>query len=627
MCGILGGWVAQPASLPEQRVADALQSLRRRGPNDQGAVFEPVAGGLLVLGHTRLSIIDLTSGGHQPMDSANGRYAIVFNGEIYNYRELRMELQAAGFGFRSQSDTEVLLAAWQHWGQACLPRLVGMFAMVVHDRQRGQLVCARDAFGIKPFLYCRDGGKFLFASEAGALATLVGTRPKADWQRAYDYLVHGDYDSGPRSFVQGFLHLMPGHVLTLDVASGQMDAPRAWWQPNVAAVCQLGFADAAAVVRDKFLANVRLHLRSDVPLGAALSGGIDSSAIVCAMRLVEPDLPINTFSYIASGSTVSEELWVDQVNHHVGAIAHKVVLGPRDLLADLDDLLAAQGEPFGSTSIYAQYCVYRSAREHGITVTLDGQGVDEAVAGYNGYPGQRLRSLLDGHDYHRAWLFLCEWAKWPGRSRVEGLKRLANQLASGPLQTSLRRLNGMPAKPQWINTGALEEAGVRLVYPYDHGFASVPQRRVVSELLASLTNRGLPGLLRHGDRNSMRFSVESRVPFLTIDMVEFLLSLPEEYLISASGETKSIFRAAMRGIVPDAILDRRDKIGFATPEKQWIAAIAGTVRGWLNEDWNLPFLNQREILREFDQIMAGTRPFSWVVWRWINYVHWHKRTC
>ena len=125
----------------------------------------------------------------------------------------------------------------------------------------------------------------------------------------------------------------------------------------------------------------------------------------------------------------------------------------------------------------------------------------------------------------------------------------------------------------------------------------------------------------------MRFSVESRVPFLTIDMVEFLLSLPEEYLISASGETKSIFRAAMRGIVPDAILDRRDKIGFATPEKQWIAAIGSTVRGWLSEDWNLPFLNQREVLREFDQIMAGTRPFSWVVWRWINYVHWHKRTC
>ena len=619
--------MAQPSLLGEQRVADALVTIRHRGPNDQGAVFEPVGGGVLVLGHTRLSIIDLSSGGHQPMNSGDGRFSLIFNGEIYNYRELRAELQATGFSFRSESDTEVLLAAWQHWGEASLPRLVGMFVFAVFDRRHKTLVCARDAFGIKPFFYSAGQGSFLFASEIPALNVLTGAKPTADWQRAYDYLVHGDYDSGPRGFIHGFLQLMPGHLLTVHLDNGKVDTPRAWWRPNVAATSRLGFTEAAAVLREKFLTNVRLHLRSDVPLGAALSGGIDSSAIVCAMRLVEPDLPINTFSYIASGSSVSEEVWVDQVNRHVGATAHKIVLGPENLVADLDDLLCAQGEPFGSTSIYAQYCVYRSAREHGMTVTLDGQGVDEAVAGYNGYPGQRLRSLLDEGRYLDAWSFLDQWAQWPGRSRFEGLKRLANQMTGGPLHAALRRLNGMSDSPPWLNAGALKEAGVRLTCAQDSAGTSLRGRRVVSELAASLTQKGLPGLLRHGDRNSMRFSVESRVPFLTIDMVEFLLSLPEHYLISAGGETKSIFRAAMRGIVPDAILDRRDKIGFATPEKQWIAAIADTVRGWLSDDLKLPFLNQAEILKEFDQIMAGAKPFSWVVWRWINFVHWHKRTC
>jgi len=627
MCGVLGAWAARAPSISRQRVNDALAKLRHRGPNDHGVVFESVGAGVLALGHTRLSIIDLSPGGHQPMDSADGRFSIVFNGEIYNYRELRTELQGQGVGFRSESDTEVLIAAWQHWGEACLPRLAGMFAFAIFDRWQKTLVCIRDAFGIKPFFYVTQPGSFLFASEMSALNSLIGKMPTPDWQRAYDYLVHGDYDSGPRSFVDGFLHLMPGQMLTVHLETGRVDLPTPWWRPPVAATSQLGFGEAAQVLREKFLNNVRLHLRSDVPLGAALSGGIDSSAIVCAMRLVEPDLPINTFSYIASGSQVSEEVWVDHINRHVGANPHKIVLGHADLAADLHDLLTTQGEPFGSTSIYAQYCVYRTAREHGITVTLDGQGVDEAVAGYNGYPGQRIRSLVDQRRYGDAWRFLGQWAQWPGRSRAEGLKRAVNQMSNGRMNALFRHWNGMPNSPKWLNPGVLQEAGVTLQYPPELAVASEPGRRVVCELAASLTRKGLLGLLRHGDRNSMRFSVESRVPFLTIDMVEFLLSLPEEYLISAGGETKSVFRAAMRGIVPDVILDRRDKIGFATPERQWIAAIATTVRGWLSDDLKLPFLNQRELLKEFDQIMAGSRPFSWVVWRWINYVHWHKRSC
>lgn len=623
MCGITGGWwPGRPATLDE-KLTQALAAMHRRGPDDRGYVLYPGPGGVTALGHTRLSVIDLSAAGHQPMESPDKSVSIVFNGEIYNYRELRAELEPLGHRFVSGSDTEVLLAAWRQWGRACLPRLVGMFAFVVFDSARGSLTCVRDAFGIKPFFYSREKGGFLFASEVAAIKALKQERVQLDWQRAYDYLVHADYDSGARSFLEGVLHLLPGHLVELDLASGALGEPQRWWTPSIEQRSDLSFADATEQLRERFLASVRLHLRSDVPLGAALSGGIDSSAVVCAMRHVEPDLPINTFSYIARGSAMSEEVWVDRVNQHVGARPHKVMVSGDELARDLDDMIAAQGEPFGSTSIYAQYRVFQLAREQGVTVTLDGQGADEMLAGYNGYPGQRIRSLLEKGQLAEAWHFLDEWSRWPGRSRLAGAKRAVAEMSQGALYDALRRLNGMHSLPHWIRSAPLEEHGIIRRYPRQRAQAGSAGRRVMAELALCLTQRGLPALLRHGDRNSMRFSVESRVPFLTLDMVEMALSLPESYLISPQGETKHIFRAAMRGIVPDDILDRRDKIGFATPEQEWLLGMAGQVRSWLAEDLHLPFLDQAAVLAEFDRVVAGRQAFTWQVWRWINFCRWY----
>jgi asparagine synthase (glutamine-hydrolysing) len=408
-----------------------------------------------------------------------------------------------------------------------LPQLVGMFAFVVFDREAGTLTCVRDAFGIKPFFYGQEQDTFLFASEIPAIKALKQEKIGLDWQRAYDYLVHGDYDTGPRSFVDGVLHLLPGHLLEVDLRSVQVSGPQRWWSPRIAEHCGLSFAQATELVRERFLDNIRLHLRSDVPLGAALSGGIDSSAVVCAMRHVEPGLPINTFSYIARGSLVSEESWVDRVNQHVGAIPHKVVMSAAELADDLDEMIRAQGEPFASTSIYAQYRVFKLARQQGVTVTLDGQGADEMLAGYSGYPGQRIRSLVEKGSFAEAWHFLDEWARWPGRNRLQGAKRAVAEMAQGPLYDALRRLNGNRTLPAWINPHSLEERGIIRRYPRLRSDTNEAGRRLVAELALSLNRRGLPALLRHGDRNSMRFSVESRVPFLTLELVELLLSLPK----------------------------------------------------------------------------------------------------
>ena len=621
MCGILGE-IRSEASPAADRFRKALEALRFRGPNASGIDGFTVESSTVVLGHARLSILDLSSAGHQPMRSADGRYVIVFNGEIYNYKELREELKLQHVPFTSESDTEVLLAAWAAWGHDCLPRLVGMFAFAILDRQIGTLTCVRDAFGIKPFFYVQEKGDFLFASEVPALLSLKSGKAQLNWQRAYDYLVHGVYDSNDQTFFEGVLQLQPGHLMVVNLRERNTCLPERWWIPQVIQCQDLSFEEAANRVRHNFLQSIRLHLRSDVPLGAALSGGVDSSAVVCAMRHVAPDQPIHTFSYIASGSSVSEEKWVDLVNQRVGANAHKVLVTPQELARDLDDMIRAQGEPFGSMSIYAQYRVYQLAKENGITVTLDGQGADEMLGGYIGFPGERVRSLMDEGNLGQAWDFLRRWAQWPGRSMAMGLKAALAECTNGVPHELMRMAAGLNKVPDWIDSRVAEDMGlagrVKRFRTAEHSNG----RRMAAQMINMLTQHGLPGLLRHGDRNSMRFSVESRVPFLTLDQVEFALSLPEHYLVSKTGETKHVFRRAMQGIVPDEILLRKDKIGFEPPEKEWLISIADQAREWLSEDMKIPFIRRGALLAEFEGVIAGRRPFSWQVWRWINFYRW-----
>jgi asparagine synthase (glutamine-hydrolysing) len=558
------------------------------------------------------------------MTSADGRFVLVFNGEIYNYRELRQALETRGCQFRSVSDTEVLLQAWIEWGEAALPRFVGMFAFVLLDRRTGDLHGARDAFGIKPLYYRADSEGLAFASEVPALRAMRPHPVELDWQTSYDYLVHGRYEAGERTFFRDVLAVPPGQCFRYSFGSREMSL-RSWWRPTIAVAPRLSFDDAAEALKNRLLDSVRLHLRSDVPLGAALSGGVDSSAIVGCMRHLEPDVPIHTFSFIAANSAVSEEQWVDQVNTGTGATAHKVFIQPSELVADLDDMIATQGEPFGSTSIYAQYRVFKLAREHGVTVTLDGQGADELCGGYVGYPGPRVRSLLDEGQWAGAVAFLRDWGRWPGRAGLEGFKAAVAEYTSDSAYQALRRMNGADVCPPWLDGRVLADGGVVLRFPRELPAQTAPGRRLVAELARSLHGVGLPGLLRHGDRNSMRFSVESRVPFLTTELADFLLTLPEEYLVSPQGETKHLLRRAMRGLVPDEILDRRDKIGFATPEQAWLLQMAPQVREWLRYPLNLPFFRQDEVLKAFDQVVAGQRPFSWQVWRWINFTRWHAQ--
>ncbi|KOR27557.1 asparagine synthase, partial [Achromatium sp. WMS1] len=274
------------------------------------------------------------------------------------------------------------------------------------------------------------------------------------------YLVHGIYDNHEKSFIENVLHLPPGHLISFQLAKHIETSPIRWWQPNFNNISTLSFVDAAAEIREKFLVNVKLHLRSDVPIGVALSGGIDSSAIVCAMRYLEPKMPIHTFTYIAENCDFNEESWANKVNKHVGAIPHQVFLSKDSLLSDLEDMIIAQGEPFGSTSIYAQYCVFKHAKEAGITVMLEGQGADELLAGYDGYPGFRLLSLLENREYVPFIKFLNNWAKWPNRSHKLAIMELARILFPDQIYATARKYLGRDFRPNWLNIDMLKGHGI-----------------------------------------------------------------------------------------------------------------------------------------------------------------------
>ena len=646
MCGIFG-WVPsrrqrQDNGLVEvSRLAGKLcAALAHRGPDDRGwAAFadngillgaEPPrapasAEGCvsLLLGQTRLSIIDLSSAGHQPFHSPDGRYTLVYNGEIYNYLELRAELEQQGYAFKSRADSEVLLYALAHWGEACLTRLTGMFAFAFYDARENTLLCGRDFFGIKPFYYhLGEGVGFAFASELPALLEFPGISRALAPQQAYNYLCFSKYDAGSDTFLRDARQLAPGHFMRVRLDDPQVAREECYWRPDLSVRSNLSFAEAAEGLREIFLDSVRLHLRSDVPLGVALSGGIDSSAVACAVRHLEPEADLHTFSFIAKDSPVSEESWAAMAAGHIHAIRHTVEVEPAELVRDLDRMLLHLGEPFGSTSIYAQYRVFELAQSRGIKVTLDGQGADELLAGYSGYPGQRMATLLLRGELGRALRFAGAWSRWPGRSQKMLWRNTIREFTPSALVPLGCKVAGTTPTPPWLDIRALREEGVALNV-LDERRAKYPCPDKVRQTLAyQLTWEGLPQLLRHGDRNAMAFSIESRVPFLTRAMAEFCLALPEEYLIDMQGRTKSVFREAMRGIVPDAILDRRDKIGFATPEHDWLRALSPWVESTLAGAEDIPYFNLAAARREWSAIGAGAKKFDWRVWRWLNYVRW-----
>jgi asparagine synthase (glutamine-hydrolysing) len=649
MCGIFGIFSSDGTAINLRTVLRATTVLRHRGPDDEGYLLVHMQAGRtnacgghdtdpslnqpniqiysddhfdLAFGFRRLSILDLSPAGHQPMASGDRTCWIVFNGEIYNYIELRNELNGHGYEFRTGTDTEVVLAAYQHWGIDCLKHFTGMWAFALLDVKGRKLILARDRFGIKPFYYLNYGNHFMFASEIKALLEEVASR-RVNPSRLYDYLSYGITDYGDKTLFEDIQQLPAAHYMLVPLDKSGQPQARRYWQVDLNQRSKLSFEDAAVQLRQLFLESVKLHLRSDVPVGTALSGGIDSSAIVMAMRHLDERLELHTFSYIADDPRLDEERWVDTVVSTAYSMAHKVKPSSTELVSDLDRLISIQDEPFGSTSIYAQSRVFQLARQAGIKVMLDGQGADEILAGYPYYLVSRIASLLSRIQWLKARRLLKRAASVYESGELKLLLSACGLLFPQNVRRFAKSVAGNGAESGWLNEKWFHREGVTLdrhLKPRSHDFLR-------GELCDSLVESSLPMLLRYEDRNSMAHSVESRVPFLTQELTEFVLSLPESYLIGPDGTSKWAFRKAMQGIIPQAILDRQDKIGFATPERRWLTAL----RPWVEQVLNsrvaeeIPAFNLPAMKREWRALQSNSRPFDFRVWRWLNVIRWVER--
>jgi asparagine synthase (glutamine-hydrolysing) len=624
MCGILGSLAYTGHVDEEAKYKAALNFMKRRGPDDQGLEMFTSGSCRLYLGHNRLSILDTSSRGHQPMHSKDKRYHIVFNGEIYNYIELREQLKAAGHIFFTDSDTEVLLTAWQEWGQNCLTQLDGMFAFVIYDSLEEILFCVRDPYGIKPLYYSEESNRFSFSSDANALRSILDTPAKINIKRAMTYLISGAYDTDSDTFFEGIKQVLPGSILSVNYdvkVQSLVYVEQNWYSVDLVENRQINFNQAKEQIREEFLSSIKKQLRSDVPVGAALSGGVDSSSIVCAIRYLDKSLPINSFSYIASESSVSEEKWIDLVADKAMLNAHKVEFCNQISIEDLTEFITAHGEPMAGLSFYAEFNVYRLAKASGIKVMLDGHGADEILCGYRGYPAYRTQSLLERHQYKEVVNFLKNWSSWPGNNFksvliafLQGMNGALNVYGNG-LPLLYFKMAKVIKKEYY---GLLSDFRIPVSLTGEKNYLG---RALVSKLLVDLTRTSCPPQLKGADRSAMWQSIENRVPFLSPTFVQCALSMPEEFLISKSGQTKFLFREAMRGIVPDQILDRRDKIGYVAKPGMNLA-LDNVLKAQLDDGFNrLPFLNRDNAMHLLCNSDGSIR-LDGSAWRLFNLLLW-----
>ena len=615
MCGIAGyhGLPADPALLERMNAHQ-----QHRGPDGDGICVDGPCG----LAHRRLSIIDIAHG-QQPMDTADGRYAIAYNGEVYNYLDLRGELEALGRTFTTDSDTEVVLQAFAQWGADAFDRFNGMFGLAIWDRHEQRLTLARDHFGIKPLYVAMvpnpsgEGEALLFSSEIKPILASGLYEKRVNDRSVYRYLRFRAHEDGTETFFEGIERLAPGEMLEAD-ANGirrRMFTRLKEELLELASVQRPYDAAAAAEYKRRLVESVRLRLQSEVPVGTSLSGGLDSSAVAViinqllnegdSLSLSAVGARQNTFSAIFPGSINDEEKYVDDVldicTGHVEA--HKILPTADEFKADLLDFIRTQEEPIISSGPYAQYQVMREATKH-VTVLLDGQGADEMMAGYIPYYFVYLRQLRA----QGATLAAAELAK-----SLDVLYRLGRF----KLKAKVKLKKSIPTTHLLNRDFVAAHRGER----YSSEGANLKKR-----LVEDLFHNSLPSLLRYEDKNTMRFSLEGRVPFLDKEVLKFIFSLSDEAIIK-DGWNKRVLRDATRGLLPESINRRRNKIGFTTPQGEWFMRLKNHFYNiFLSESFaNRPYVNQTEVIAAFEGWIKGANDVDTMTfWRLINLELWMR---
>jgi len=630
MCGLAGYLAANIDNDARTHVLNnMLNTIRHRGPDGDGIWLDKNCP--LGLGHVRLAIID-PERGVQPMLDAQQRFVIVFNGAIYNYLELRSELISRGCPIRSYSDTEVLLYAYQEWGQACVDRLVGMFAFAIWDTREKTLFCARDRIGIKPFYYYFDGNRLLFASEIKAILSDPAVKASVNPEGLQDYLTF-QFCLNQKTLFKGIEKLEPGHCLTARYQGSTLKVQtRQYWdlQYNIDETHdERYFIDTLASLLDD---SIRLHMRADVPLGAHLSGGLDSSAVVCMVsRMLGSGSCLNTFTgAFREGAQFDETGYARQVSAFARTQQNEIYIpAGEELPKVLPRLMYYMDEPLAGPGVIPQYYVSRLASEK-VKVVLGGQGGDELFIGYARYMAAYLEKCLAGAIYQTSnqnrYAVTLE-SIVPNLPLLATYKPMLQMLwRDGLFDTPDRRYfrlldrsEGMTQlfKPDiWATGGYSPLASMQQIFNRD-GLHSLVNQMTYFDLKASL-----PALLHVEDRTSMAASIESRVPLLDHRIVEFMASIPPNIKF-AGGRMKHLFKEAVRSAVPPVIFERKDKMGFPTPLTQWTKGVA---RDFVRDTLLSTRARQRGLYdtAAVEKALANEHEFGRVVWGLLCLELWHR---
>ncbi len=569
MCAIAGILLQTANSNAPAHLKKMTDAIAHRGPDGEGQWSNRK--NTVHFGHRRLSIIDLSKNAAQPMSFAN-RYQIVYNGEIYNYIEIRTFLQNKGYSFSSKSDTEVILAAYDYWKEKCLQQFDGMFAFAIWDEKEEKFFAARDRFGEKPFYYYEDEENFIFASEMKALWA-IGIEKHVDNKMLLNYITLGHVQNcidKEQTFFEDIYSLPASHYLTYIPASKQLSKITKYWSINKELKIDINADDAIEKFTGLFTRSVKLRLRSDVPLGTSLSGGLDSSSIAFAINQLqnskeEKSNPLQTFSAVFPGFENDESKYIQSVSSNFNIANHQTRPSAIDLIHDFEKLCYHQEEPFPSSGIFAQYKVFELAKQHQVKVLLDGQGADEILAGYPKYIHWYLQEVLSRHKL--------------GATQKE---RTAFRKNNQPFHWDIKNYFAafLPShaamqleKIEYRKTISHPDISADFLNLLKHQEWVGIHKPIVTKLNDILhfntTEMGLEELLRFADRNSMAHGVEVRLPFLNHELVEFVFSLPSQ-LKMHDGWTKFLLRKTMDKKLPDEIVWRTKKIGFEPPQKKWM---------------------------------------------------------
>jgi len=580
----------------------------------------------IALGHRRLSIIDLTSAGHQPMAYDDNRLVMVFNGELYNYIEIRDYLRAKGYRFQTGTDTEVILASYREWGASCLDKFNGMWSFVILDADKKLLFGARDRFGVKPLYYYHQGGVFAFASEIKSLLKLPHLKRKINEPILYDYLVWAFSEHDCETFFHGISKIPHSNYFTFNLITGELQIKRYYklnYNHALGVFNGEDYGRYCKKIRELFFRAVDIRLRSDARVGSCLSGGIDSSSIVVTINellkyrhLAQVGEFQQVFTAGYEDSAVDEREYASAVVDKTNAAWFTVFPTARELLRDMERLVYVQDEPFASASVYAQYRVMHLAHQNGIKVLLDGQGGDELFTGYKPFYAAFYLDLTRNFRFRTL------------MKELDGLKNspiAINELAGNFVKYMGARF--LPLGLMNVRTDVLDK---KKEYIRKDFFEAYRDRNRVAKKLACFSinemcerlfdDKHLQALLRYEDRNSMANNIESRTPLSDDrDLIEYVFSIPSIYKIH-NGWSKVLLRDAMGDMLPAKVRFRTSKLGFAVPERSWLAAIGPDLRQIFNE--NNDYIDTHRIARDF-LIFLTPRNLP-ILWRYINFIMWSK---